>query len=132
MSNNSSRLIGRACNSRFQYFNVKTGKLDFKLRPVLIIGAERDILPCDLTVLPISKVSNPINLDPKYDYALTLPDHQSLRLKYYPSYVRTHKVSTISSRDLNFNSLDCSIKNDFPTDYQNIKDNFNDHAENLF
>lgn len=132
MSNSSSTLIGKACNSRFQYFNVRTGRMEFKLRPVLIIGAERSILPCDLTVLPISKVSNPINLDSNYDYPLESEEHKSLNLKYYPSYIRTHKVSTINSRDLNFDTLNASIKDDFPENYATIKSKFEEFSRNLF
>lgn len=132
MSNKARKLIGRMCDSRFKYFDPKSRRYKFKLRPILIIGAEKELLPCDLTVLPVSKVSNVNNRDENYDYPLTKKKHSNLNLKYDPSYVRTHKVSTIHSKDLSFEYTDCSLADLYQEDYENIEKTYRTFSDNLF
>ena len=132
MSNNAKDLIGRLCDSRFPYFDPKSGTHKFKLRPVLVIGVERDFLPCDLTVLPVSKISKPENIDNDYDYQLTAKNHGKLKLKFDPSFVRTHKISTAHSKDLSFQHTDYSIRDLYEEDYQIIKEKFQKFSTELF
>lgn len=59
-------LINKIVYASFPYFDLKANKKGYKLRPVLIIGAEKDCFECDLTMLPISTVSNKMNLHSVY------------------------------------------------------------------
>lgn len=132
MSNNSQDLIGKIFKSRFKYFDSKLSKVRFKVRPVLIIGVEREKTPCDLTVLPISKVSMKVNLNEDYDYEITKSEHGNLSLDQDPSYIRTHKVTTIHSQDLPHNGMISSLKDSYPEDYKLIKDKFEKFSQGLF
>jgi len=132
MSNNSQVLIGKIFKSRFKYFDSRQSKVLFKIRPVLIIGVEREKTPCDLTVLPISKVSLKVNLNEDYDYEITKSQHEKLSLDQDPSYIRTHKVTTIHSQDLPHNGLISSLKDSYPEDYELIKKKFEEFSQGLF
>lgn len=132
MPNKSSSLIGKICSVRFQFFDSKAGRLRFKLRPALIIGVERDILPCDLTILPISKISHQHNIHPDFDHPLTHSDHNALGLRDDPSYVRTHKISTAHSKDLSFDSVNSSLVELYPEDYETIKGKHEKFSSTLF
>lgn len=132
MSNKSQGLIGKIYDSRFLFFDPRVGKYKFKKRPILIIGAEKTTLPCDLTVLPISKVSVKSNLNSDYDIKLTKQEHGNLDLLYDPSYVRTHKVTTIYSLDLAHNGERASLKDMYPETYNKIKDSFERFSNELF
>lgn len=105
-------------------------KYKYKLRPVLIVGTEKDQLPCDITVLPVSKISRAENLNEEYDYPLTKVDHGLLRLKNDPSYVRIHKISTIHSKDLSFKT-DHQLNILYPEAYASIKGKLNDFVAKL-
>lgn len=122
MSNNSRKLIGKMYISRFKFFNTKTNTIELKRRPVLIIGVEKDLTPCDITVFPISKVSVSANINLEFDHKLTATNHQKLNLPFDPSYVRTHKVNTIHSGDLVRDI--CSVEDLYPADYQSIMGKF--------
>ena len=89
-------MIGKAYISTFQYYNRCTQRMDFKSRPVLIIGKADD---ADYVVLPISRVTNVVNLDPEYDFQITPEDFPLMNLTRR-SYVRTHKQSIIHAGDL--------------------------------
>lgn len=89
-------MIGKAYISTFQYYNRCTQRMDFKSRPVLIIGKADDT---DYVVLPISRVTNVVNLDPEYDFQITPEDFPLMNLTHR-SYVRTHKQSIIHAGEL--------------------------------
>lgn len=132
MSNNSAELIGKIYKSRFQYFDNISSSVKFKRRPVLIIGVEKETLPCDITILPISKISVQHNIDGEYDYKVTKQNHENLNLDYDPSYIRTHKISTIYSRDLVDQGEISSMKDAYADDYQSIKEKVEKFASELF
>lgn len=125
-------LIGKLCDSRFAYFDNKTQQYKYKLRPVLIIGVEKDKLPCDITVFPVSKVSRSENIHKDFDYPLTQEHHGSMNLKYDPSYVRVHKVTTIHSKDISFNYTNCCLSTDYPQVLKEIIEKFHEFSGSLF
>lgn len=131
-TSSASRLIGRYCFSTFAYFNPKTTKYEYKKRPILVIGVEKEFLPCDITVLPISKISNVHNIDDTYDYKLTRKDFPKCSLGYDPSYVRTHKITTIHSKDLSVNGIECQFDEEYPSEYEGIKKLVKQFTETLF
>lgn len=132
MSNNAKELIGRLCDSRFRYYDLKEEKYKFKLRPILIIGIEKEKLPCDLTVLPVSKISKKKNRDERYDFPLTKEQYSELNLKYNPSFVRTHKITTIYSNDLSFEYTDYPFSELYPEEYAKIKEINREFFDALF
>ncbi|MCJ8008885.1 hypothetical protein ACFFF5_10145 [Lederbergia wuyishanensis] len=132
MSNKSHHLIGKIYKSRFSYFDPRTRGYKFKRRPLLIVGAEKETLPCDLTVLPISKISVSSNIHDAFDIKLTKQDHENLNLTHDPSYVRTHKMTTIYSLDLIHNGEISSLKDLYPKVYEEIKEKFEGFAISLF
>src|SRR5699024_3066994 len=132
MPENTHTLIGKIYKSRFRYFDNRTNKVKFKRRPVLIIGAERSVKPCDLTVLPISRISVRKNLNKDYDYELTKSSHEDLNLDYEPSYVRTHKVNTIHTSDLPHDGFISCVKTSYPEDYKAIEESFKKFTADMF
>ena len=128
--NSTNSLVGKICNSTYSYFDVREQKYKYKLRPVLIVGTEKDRLPCDITVLPVSKISRAENISVEYDYPLTKINHGLLRLKNDPSYIRIHKISTIHSKDLSFQT-DHQLNILYPETYANIKGKLNDFVAKL-
>ena len=107
----NSRLIGHIYSSKFQFYNIKTHQVEFKNRPVLIIGIEKDTGPCDLTVLPLSSVSKKENLLPKYDVEIIYNSYRrhnsDIRggietvLREVKNYTHTGKSKPVNQYDLN-------------------------------
>ena len=103
-------MIGKIYWSVFPYYNSKTGKRDFKKRPVLVISGPRNN---DYTVLPISSVSIKNNLDPEYDVEINPANYPSLGLTKI-CYIRTHKQSVVHQASLT------SKLGDLKEDYQEL------------
>lgn len=97
---NPSNYIGKIVKGRFPFFDVKTNRQRYKSRPLLVIGAEYDTVPCDFNVLPVSTISRAEHINKEYDLKLEDEQCDSLSLDRKPSYIRTHKQSTINSRDV--------------------------------
>ncbi|MDO4680888.1 MAG: hypothetical protein Q4A55_06550 [Aerococcus sp.] len=92
--------IGKLVVVRLPFYNAKDDKVQFKARPALVIGVEKDELPCDMNYIPLSRVSHHEYVDPVYDIKINEEQCKRLSLKYSPSYIRTHKQGTISSYDI--------------------------------
>lgn len=129
--NNALELIGKLCDSRFAYFDRRSNNYKYKLRPVLVIGVEKEKLPCDITVLPVSKISRTENINENYDFPLTYEEHGLLNLKYDPSYVRIHKIATMHSKDLSFGT-NHQLSIVYPETYSKIKEKLNEFSNGLF
>ena len=89
-------MIGKAFVSTFQFYNNRTHRMEFKNRPVLIVG-QADAT--DYVILPISRVTNSANLDADYDVPIEPQDVPLMNLKQ-TSYIRTHKQSIVHSGEL--------------------------------
>ncbi|MGJ6274395.1 hypothetical protein ACSDJ2_08230 [Listeria monocytogenes] len=112
----SSDLIGTIRTSKFPYYDVREKKIKYKSRPILVINAEKDLIPCDLTVLPISRVTEERHIHEEYDLKVLKSDYPLLNLKENKSYIRTHKVNTVNSNDV-ANKEMSSLKNTYPDLY---------------
>lgn len=88
---------GKICVSVTPFYNIKTGKNDFKKRPVLVLGIAD---AGDFNVLPISRVTNSRNLDLHYDIQVNPSIYPNLNLTSL-SYVRTHKQTVVNKSSLN-------------------------------
>ncbi|MCD9070677.1 orotidine 5'-phosphate decarboxylase [Staphylococcus chromogenes] len=92
--------IGKIVNIRLPFFDIKESKISYKARPALIIGCERDQFPCDFTYLPISKINDKSKKHSLYDIEIDQENCSLLNLKYVPSYIRCHKISTAYCTDV--------------------------------
>ena len=103
-------MIGKAYVATFPFYNSQTQHMDFKKRPVLIIG-RADV--SDYIVLPISRVTNSANIDPEYDYQVTVHNVPLMNLSQ-TSYIRTHKQTIVNAGNLTKEIVD------FKKEYQEM------------
>lgn len=99
-------MIGKAYVSAFKFYDVRTKKMAFKGRPVLVIGKADDT---DYVVLPISRVTNKANLDSYYDVPIDPVDVPKMNLKQ-TSYIRTHKQAVVNSAELTTDQRGCRFQ----------------------
>lgn len=107
-------MIGKAYISTFQFYNNHTHKMEFKNRPILIVGQADST---DYVVLPISRVTNYANLDHNYDIPIDPAVVPLMNLKQR-SYIRTHKQSVIHLGELTKEIVD--FKKEYPDIYINV------------
>ena len=104
-------MIGNAYVSTFQFYNNRTHRMEFKNRPVLIVGRADDK---DYVVLPVSRVTNRVNLDTDYDLPIKPQDVPLMNLTQ-TSYIRTHKQSVIHAGELTRKIVD--FRKEYPDIY---------------
>ena len=103
------------------YYDIKTQSVRFKVRPILIIAIERNYFHTDLTVLPISSVSNKKNIDYKFDISIGKIECPTLRyITRDYCFVRTHKPYTINSNSLFTDSSLDNLKVLYPHKFEQI------------
>lgn len=107
-------MIGKAYISIFQFYNNQTHKMEFKSRPVLIVGQADHM---DYVVLPISRVTNHANLDPYFDIPIAPNTVPLMKLKQR-SYIRTHKQTVIHLGELTKEIVD--FKSEYTDIYINV------------
>lgn len=84
-------MIGQIYTSATKFYDKAAKCMRVKGRPVLVVGGPRNN---DYTVLPISSISIPYNLDSEYD--VPIDDLHRARLNLQKKcYVRTHKQLTV-------------------------------------
>ncbi len=98
-----------------KYFDVRTGKMKVKSRPVLIVGYEPDYTShtdIDYEVLPISTLKNR-RPSKDYDYLIDEELRQKLNLNEI-CYVRSHKTSWSHVKNMDvYKPIGNLIENDF-------------------
>jgi hypothetical protein len=103
--------IGLLCVAIEKYFDVNTGQVSAKRRPVLIIGydnCETNPMKVDYEVLWISKLSKgPIN--DTYDFEISGDLQNKIKLDH-SSYIRSHRISWINRRQLRIESPISNLK----------------------
>jgi len=107
--------VGKICLSFEKYHNARTGKLDVKSRPVLIIGYEDNndtYINMDYEILPISKIGN-FDPHPEYDFELNQDDIKNLGLDYL-SYIRSHKTTWSNCKHMRVESPLSDMKSIYP------------------
>lgn len=105
---------GKICVSVIAFYNSKTGKREFKSRPVLVLAK---IDHGDYAVLPVSRVTKTEYLHPRYDIPVTCHEFPALHLDY-DSYIRTHKQTVINEKDITSELSDC--RTEYPDLYVDI------------
>lgn len=89
-------MIGKICKARTPFYDNLRGKMSIKTRPVLII-AKAD--SNDYVVLPVSSITYPANIHPKYDIKVEPSLYPKLKLNK-TSFIRTHKQTVIYRSDI--------------------------------
>ena len=107
-------MIGKAYVSTFQFYNNRTHRMEFKSRPVLVVGKADET---GYVVLPISRVTNNINLDADYDFQIDPQDVPLMNLTK-TSYIRTHKQSVVHVGRLTKEIVD--FKEKYPDKYLDV------------
>lgn len=111
---------GTICVSLTPFYNVGSGKYDFKKRPVLIIGTA-DF--GDYNVLPISRITKSSNMDSDYDIQVDPSIYPNLKLSTL-SYIRVHKQTVVNKATLNEIS---NLKSEYPILYNLILDKLEEY-----
>lgn len=127
----SSDFEGCIYSVTFRYYDNKTNKMDIKVRPFLLLKAEKEEIPCDFSALPISKVTNKQNLSSRYDIEISNSNYVSLGLKEPISYIRTHKIQTVHSNDFK-NRICDDLRVLYPKLADQIKELINEYVEDIF
>ncbi|NYS33709.1 type II toxin-antitoxin system PemK/MazF family toxin [Streptococcus danieliae] len=122
-------LIGKIVASRFQYYDTRTRRMSYKSRPVLILKCERNTGASDLTVLPLSTITNQTNIDPVYDVQVTVSEYPLLGLTR-DSYIRSGKISTVHTTNIARGSI-CDLKQIYPDLWTMIITNTKEYIETI-
>lgn len=72
--------------SRLPYYDIVSGNIKFKARPVLLIKAEKNEGSSDFTVLPLSSISVKMNINSEYDIPIDKNVYPLLNLTRDTSY----------------------------------------------
>ena len=102
-------MIGKIYASMVEFFDIKTNTTKIKSRPVLILSSTRNN---DYTILPISTITNKVNMDTDYDIKIDSVSYPKLKLKQI-SYVRTHKRTFIHQASIDRNNVIGDLKKDY-------------------
>lgn len=117
MSNKA--LIGTIRNTRMHYYDVKARCVAFKARPVLVVGIEKEEGATDLTVLPVSKISDSRRIIEETDIKIDSSVYPLCHLTASICYVRASKVTTVHSSDTAADAI-CDLKTCYPELYETI------------
>ncbi len=118
-------MIGKAYVSVFQYYNNTTHKMDFKRRPVLIVGKSDST---DYVILPISRITNRQHLDSYYDIEIKKQDFPLMNLKA-DSYIRTHKQTVIHEGELTQCIVD--FKSEYNDTYKDVMKRMSEFQDSI-
>lgn len=137
MASNNQRqpsdYINKIIKSRFPYYDSRTQRKQFKVRPMLIIGSERDSFQTDFTAFPISSVSNKDNLNADFDINIGCNHCPNLKhITYSNCYVRLHKPTTVNSNDILNEKGNDDICKIYPIKYKEINDAWVKFNKTLF
>lgn len=89
-------MIGKIYKALTPFYDQSSCKMSHKARPALVLArADND----DYIILPVSSISNPLNIDPVYDIEVDPVSYPKLHL-LKTSYIRTHKQTVIHRANL--------------------------------
>ena len=103
-------MIGKIYASMVEFYDVRNQKTSIKARPVLILS---DMRNNDFTVLPISTISKPQNIDIEYDIELNPQIYQKINLNKV-SYISTHKRVYLHQANIDKTKILGDIKSNYP------------------
>lgn len=89
-------MIGKIYKALTPFYDQSSGRMAHKARPALVLAkADND----DYIILPVSSISNPLNIDPVYDIEVDPVLYPKLHLQK-TSYIPTHKQTVIHRASL--------------------------------
>lgn len=107
-------MIGKIYKARTPYYNQATHTMSYKARPALVLArADAD----DYVILPVSSISNRVNIDPTYDVEIDPSSYPKINLTHI-SYVRTHKQTVVHRANLRDEI--CDLKSEYEDLYLTI------------
>ena len=118
-------MIGKVYVSVFPFYDIKNNRMDYKKRPVLIIGKADET---DYVVLPISRVTNSMYIHSEYDIAIDLEEVPLMKL-IQRSYIRVHKVTIINQRELDKEIVD--FKENYEDRFIDIISKFEEFSKSI-
>lgn len=119
-------MIGKIYTAMFKFLNTKKNQMEFKYRPVLIIGkADRT----DYVVLPISSVSITNNVNKYYDIEIQKTKYSLLKLSKDISYIRTNKQTVINFKEIGEEISDLKVS--YPDLFKDIMDKVAEFQQEL-
>lgn len=101
------------------YYDIKADEVKFKARPVLILGVENNSGMTDLTVVPVSKISDSRRVIESSDIKLEKSTYPLCNLNAPVSYIRASKINTVQSKDTASTEI-CNLKNVYPELYDEV------------
>lgn len=116
---------GQIRKVRFPYYDAKTKKMKYKARPFLLVKREPGDYTnmSDYTGLPISRITNSIHVSLMYDYIIEEENFPVCNLTSFPSYVRCHKISNVSSKQIDsVGNCICDFNIHYPEELNEIKE----------
>lgn len=119
-------MIGKIYTAMFKFLNAKNQQMEFKYRPVLIIG-RADYT--DYVVLPISSVSISDNVDKYYDIEIHKDKYTLLKLAKDVSYIRTNKQTVLNFKEIEREISD--LKTLYPDLFKDIMDKVAEFQQEL-
>ena len=111
--------------SRLPYYDIVSGNIKFKARPVLLNEGS-----CDFTVLPLSSISLKMNINSEYDIPIDKNVYPLLNLTRDTSYIRTHKLMTLHTSQLS-NQTIANLKELYPDLWSNIVSKIQEYLSGL-
>ena len=126
----NQKLIGSLFLAKFPYYDLNTRSVNFKSRPILVIEVENQVGLSDVTALPLSSIKDESRIIKGYDIKIQDKDYPNLKLKFDPSYIRTSKIATISSKDLAKTPI-VDLKKFYPSLYENVIEKVKAYVNNL-
>ncbi|RKL68124.1 hypothetical protein CR203_06450 [Salipaludibacillus neizhouensis] len=108
--------VGNIVKALEKFYNTRTGSMDVKARPVLIIGCEdtfHNPLNIDYEILPFSEICS---FKPDINYDIHI-DSNTIKLYNLTKqcYLRSHKTSWIHSKNIRLESPICNL---YEIDYE--------------
>ena len=119
-------MIGKIYTAMFQFYNVKTQKMEFKHRPILVIDKPDN---GDYNVLPISSVLISRNVNFRYDIKIDKENYALLNLSKDVSYIRTSKPTTLHYKV--FDKEISNLKELYPELFELVIDRFTEYANTI-
>ena len=103
-------MVGKAYTALFKFYDNSLQRMSYKKRPILVIGKADSN---DYVMLPISRVTNSLNLSAEFDLKIEPTDVPLLNLSQ-TSYIRTHKQEIINRAQID------RLIVDFKTEYPDV------------
>jgi len=112
-------LIGTIRYATVSYWNTNEKRMKFKGRPILILAVESEVGLTDLSVVPLSKISDVRRISKTYDIELSIKKLPDLKLSLPVSYLRTSKLTTVNLKEVSKSEIS-NLKTSYPEFFEQV------------